>query len=161
MSKVKIFFIGLAVGLILAGAGAVGIYFGFGFNVEKIKIVKEYIPGPTQYLPVDNPLACGPDIDITASIIAPGNIFAVIAQDACKRSFKNFELASIPKIKHHNFIVGYAPLYDIDSRAFRHTLDASYFYSFGCVFLGGGLAVQFDKMRVYQAGPRIVAGGSF
>ena len=88
--------------------------------------------------------------------------FNVEAFDAGKRARKAFKIGvPVPPVKHNSIFTGYALMYDIDSRAFRHNVDANYLYSFGRVFIGGGAAFQFDRDRLYQAGPRISAGFTF
>jgi hypothetical protein len=107
--------------------------------------------------PMDTCPQCGDRIDIEGAILKD-NKLGIVAKDLCKSNGRTFDLAVQSPVRHHNLIAGYVPTYDIDTRAFRHTLDAGYMYSFGHVMLGAGLAVQFDGIRVYQAGPRITAG---
>ena len=166
MSKTKIFFIGAAVGIAIASGASIPITYHLSKCPDPSPgndiIAEQPKPdGPTGWTkPPDTCPECGDKINLQSGMLA-NNTLGVLVWDDCKNNSYKIPLQFKPRVKHHNIIAGYAPMYDIDTKLFRHTIDAGYFYSFGRVFIGGGLAFQFDKIRLYQVGPRVMAGVTF
>ena len=159
MTKTKVFVSGLTIGLVIAACVSIPLTYHFSkcqFSPGDIVIETPGPLSPTDWIKPNTCPDCGEKIEIFGAVRQRD--FHVTAQDECKRNSRVFTLGIVAPVRHHNIMAAYTPLYDIDSRAFRHTLDASYFYSFGRVSLGGGLAVQFDNERLYQAGPRVTCG---
>lgn len=155
--------------VLCAGAFTGGYFYGKSGCPQEAAVIDE-TPTHTEH---DTPPAADPCAWYKSCYKSPMTItgefdakkkdwFNVEAFDAGKRARKAFKIGvPVPPVKHNSIFTGYALMYDIDSRAFRHNVDANYLYSFGRVFIGGGAAFQFDRDRLYQAGPRISAGFTF
>lgn len=148
----------LAIGAILFfTVGMTAGYFAFRCTTDgKVVIEKKYLQGPTVY--VNNPPAkCG-DLNIDGCMT--GNKFRATCGDKCKSSFRDFDMGIITKQKNYHVIqAGYGPLYDINTNRIRHSVDATYLYSWPNVALGAGAFAVFDNKRLYDIGPRIIIQG--
>jgi hypothetical protein len=117
-------------------------------------------PGPEQK-PIINTNSgldnyyCGKTINIIGAM-SGDNIFTVTAQNNCMFVHRDFEIKYIcPSYNYHVVQLGYGPLYDIPSKQFRHSVDAMYFYSWKYFALGAGALAVFDKIQLYDIGPRV------
>jgi uncharacterized protein (UPF0333 family) len=160
MSKVKLAFAIIIAVIVLAGSNVATWYFSRCPKI--VEVVAHEAEAPVYYKPVEVVQSSGAGVITIEGAMIKGNVFAVVARNNLMSVTRKFDII-IPKqvVRHYGLSLGYGVMYDIDSRAFRHNVDANYLYSFGRVFIGGGAAFQFDRDRLYQAGPRISAGFTF
>lgn len=138
----------------LSAGGGYALRF-YTYECPKISEARPQDPEPpVYYKPLPVAVQCG-IITIEGSIIA-GNTFAAIAKNDCMSVIRKFDLVLPRTPARHNAIsAGYAVMYDIDSRIFRHNIDVMYHYTWARASLGAGPCVQFSDQRVYQVGARI------
>jgi hypothetical protein len=86
-----------------------------------------------------------------------GKDFLITAGDECKKASRLLTVKTT--IYHHVPIITYSPLYNIESKEFRHGITGMYFYNFGPVALGGGVSAMFSKSKLYDVGPVIGIAG--
>jgi len=143
--------------VVFFAGGMTTVYFAFRSTTEGQVIIKtKYVQGPTVYIRDGSSRECG-DLEIDGNMI-PGNKLHTTCGDKCKNTFRDFDMGIIAKQKNFHVIqLGYAPLYNIEAREFRHYIDAMYFYSWQHFALGGGVAAVFSRDKLYDIGPKIAA----
>jgi hypothetical protein len=154
MKAWKVGIICLAVGLLVGAVGSgIAVY---TLTRPEADVVAHEPDAPVYFKPVDVVQSSGAGI-ITISGTLEGGIFTVEARNNFMSVTRKFELAiPKPKQRHHAISLGYAFMYDIDSRLMRHNVDAMYHYQwFNRVSLGAGPVVQFSDGKIYQFGARI------
>jgi hypothetical protein len=114
--------------------------------------------GPTTWTKKACP-DCGDKIQIQSGML-DGNVLGILVFDECKSNPYKIPLTFTPPVRRHALSLGYALMYDIDSRMFRHNLDGMYHWQFKPirklqVSIGLGPVVQFADSRVYQVGARV------
>lgn len=120
--------------------------------------------GPTKWTKQACP-ECGTEIKLQSGMLA-GNVLGVLAFDECKSNSFKIPLTFTPPFRRHALSIGYALMYDIDSRMFRHNLDGMYHWQFKPIgkfqpSIGLGPVVQFADSRVYQVGARVEGRGAW
>jgi len=144
----------------VAGGAAIGtpVYFLSRCQIDaggQVVIVDAGKTGPTTNISPEKPSGkCG-DIQIDGAMLA-GNAFGVVAGDECKHAERVFKLGIInPPRRWHIIQASYGPLFNVDTKKFRHSVDVMYYYSWERFAIGAGGTANFGREKLFDIGPRV------